>query len=473
MKPRRGDKRLNNVITPLLQAAGIVKGQQNQSSSGDSLFQSLFQQVSTDKNTELSLNKDSKSNQDLDLQDKQDIQVILQAFFDKLPDNGSMQLKEQPANAWELMEQVLGEDKLTAYLPDQIKVKAETILKDIKADHNNLSVEGLLEKLQGLQSYLMNTDNIHYVSKNAAQEKAASSHVFSSEFMGNRPANTAVSLQKTTVGQAAPVKETESNAAWLKLQGRTSISESHGTQTLVKKNTPTDQLTVKQQPSNASASMQHAVGKQTVTETAKAIQSIVESSNRAGKSSLGNVVNQQQEESIPLDSKQVSNFQMSKQEQLVFHLKQADQVPQQAGKELVEKIEQAVKFSGILSDRNGLKELSIQLRPGNLGDLQVKLHRENGEITVQIIAASKQAKDMLDSNISSLKHMFSPHQVSILERVDQPDGSQAERNTDQSFQDNADEERKEKQQEQRNNLARENTDFAFADILSEQKEIRI
>jgi flagellar hook-length control protein FliK len=465
---------LNNVITPLLPAARIVKAQQNHSSSENSLFQSLFQQVNTGKNTELSANKDSKSNQVLDLQDKQDIQVILQAFFDKLPDNETVELKEQPANAWELMEQVLGEDKLTAYLPDQIKVKAEAILKDIKAEQNDISVEGLLEKLQGLQTYLMHTDSNHYMSKDVSQEKAASSHVFFSKFTENRPANTAaVSLQKTTIEQAAPVKETESNAALLKLQGRTPISDSHGTQELVKKNTPTDQLTVKQQPSNTSAAMQYAVSKQTVTETAKAIQSIVESSNKSGNTLLNNAANQQQEESAPIDSKQVSSFQMSKQEQLVFHLKQADQVPQQAGKELVEKLEQAVKFSGILSDRNGLKELSIQLRPGNLGDLQVKLHRENGEITVQIIAASKQAKDMLDSNISSLKHMFSPHQVSILERVDQTHGAPAERNTDQSFQDNADEERKEKQQEQQSNSVRENTEFAFADILSEQKEIRI
>ncbi|SNZ09634.1 flagellar hook-length control protein FliK [Terribacillus aidingensis] len=465
---------MNNVITPLLPGTGVVKGQQNQSSSGDSLFQNLFQQVSTDKQTEFAVNKDSGSSQVLDVQDKQDIQVILEAFFDKLPDNESMQLKGQPENAWELMEQVLGADKLTAYLPDQIKVKAETILKEIKADQNELSAEGLLEELQGLQSYLINTDSNHSVSKNGMQEKAASSHVFLSEFIGDRQANTAaVSLQKTSTGQAAPVKETESNTALLKLRGLIPNSESNGTQELGKKNAPTDQLIVKQLPSNASASLQQSVGKQTVTETAKVIQSIVESSNTAGKSLLSNVAKQQQEEITPLDSKQVSNFQMSKQEQLVFHLKQADQVPHQAGKELVEKLEQAVKFSGILSDRNGMKELSIQLRPGNLGDLQVKLIRENGEITVQIIAASKQARDMLDSNISSLKHMFSPHQVSILERVDQPQESPAERNADQSFRDNADEERKDKQQEQQDNRARENTDFAFADILSEQKEIRI
>ncbi|QXE03100.1 flagellar hook-length control protein FliK [Terribacillus sp. DMT04] len=465
---------MNNIITPLLPAVGVVKGQQNQSSSGDKLFQNLFQQVSKDKNIELAVNEDPKSNQVLNLQDKQDIQVILQAFFDKLPDNESLQLKEQPANAWELMEQVLGADKLTAYLPEQIKGKAETILTDIKTDQNELSVEGLLEGLQELQSYLMNSGSMQPVSKNGTQEKAAASHVFLSEFMGNQQVNTgAVSLQKTTIGQAAPVKETESNSVLLKLRGSIPISESHETQELVKKNTPADQLTVRQHPSNAAVATQYSVGKHTVTETAKAIQSIVESSNRTEKSQLGNVANQLQEEPTPLDSKQVSNFQISKQEQLVFHLKQADQVPQQAGKELVEKLEQAVKFSGILSDRNGLKELSIQLRPGNLGDLQVKLLRENGEITVQIIAASKQAKDMLDSNISSLKHMFSPHQVSVLERVDQPQGAPAERNADQSFRDNADEERKDKQQEQQGNHAREHTDFAFADILSEQKEIRI
>ncbi len=209
------------------------------------------------------------------------------------------------------------------------------------------------------------------------------------------------------------------------------------------------------------------------TETANAVRQLVDAAAKGGEEKIPtSSAATQQRDSQLVDQKQVSMFQVPKQEQLVFHLKQADQMPEQASEELIQKLEQAVKFSGILSDRNGLKELSIQLKPGNLGDLQVKLVRENGDITVQILATSKQAKDLLESNISSLKHMFSPHQVTIYERADQIQTASPERNDQQMFQEN-DEEQPDRQQGQQENVMLEDNESTFADILLEQKEIKI
>lgn len=103
---------------------------------------------------------------------------------------------------------------------------------------------------------------------------------------------------------------------------------------------------------------------------------------------------------------------ITKVEQYVIHLNQT-QNTQSAGQQLVDKFQEVMQTSKFLSMNNGTTQLSIALRPANLGEIMVKLTQINGEMTVKIIVASAAAKDMLESNMHQLKHMFSPQQVVI------------------------------------------------------------
>ncbi|MFS0561205.1 flagellar hook-length control protein FliK [Terribacillus sp. 179-K 1B1 HS] len=460
---------MNNMILSLPSAQAVPTLQaQKKTTVGSDVFQSLFQQATAKTNNEI-LNYPEGSVPEMeDLQDKQDMQVVLKAFFDKSPSEDSLDLKEQPEDAWELVEQVLGEDILAAFLPTQLKNKAEEVLRNIKPSEQESGVQDILAQLAELQIKLANSDaaansnGIGAFLQQTLPAKTNSAALSTLIQAGNQSSET--QAENTDVQKHAP--KDLSMATTSPSNKRDALSLFQPAKAMTATNTM-DSQTVRNQ-----TALQELKQTPKLTEAANAIRQVVEAAKdeTAQTSKAGST--QPKQELQNFDAKQVSTLQVSKQEQLVFHLKQAEQAPEQAGKELVQKIEQAVKFSGMLSDRNGLKELSIQLRPGNLGDLQVKLVRENGDITVQIVAASKQAKEMLDSNISSLKHMFSPHQVSITERVDQIQTASSERSSQQQFQD-ANEEQQNRERGQQEQHSQDSFDAAFAEILSEQEELKV
>ncbi|PAD37008.1 hypothetical protein CHH48_01940 [Terribacillus saccharophilus] len=463
---KRRVRQLNNVIMSLLPTSTATNVQRNTSAPSD-VFQSLFQQVSS-KTGEPTVNDQAGSETLLsDVQNQQDMQVILEALFDKVPSDGSLELEEQPEDAWELMEQVLGEDQLAAYLPKQFKEMAENVLQTIKPKDKESAVSDLLAQLGQLQEQLK-TGSLPVTgsTKEMVSLQALPSSNFSIMSLPNKKETEVTkSAADNTSAQKAAKNEVVSETLAAKLDRRDTLS------VLSNRSVTGSGLLEAHAVRNQAALTQQSETKR--TETANAVRQLVNAAANGGEEKLPtSTAAAQQRDSQALDQKQVSLFQVPKQEQLVFHLKQADQTPEQASEELIQKLEQAVKFSGILSDRNGLKELSIQLKPGNLGDLQVKLVRENGDITVQILATSKQAKDLLESNISSLKHMFSPHQVTISERADQFQTTSAESNDQQTFQEK-DEEQSDRQQRQQENVMLEENQSTFADILHEQKEIKV
>src|SRR5699024_11536505 len=65
----------------------------------------------------------------------------------------------------------------------------------------------------------------------------------------------------------------------------------------------------------------------------------------------------------------------------------------------------------------GVNQLSIALRPENLGDIFVRFIETNGEMTVKILVTSQVTKQAMEANLHQLKNMFSPHQV-IIEKQD-------------------------------------------------------
>ncbi|WP_170061601.1 flagellar hook-length control protein FliK [Terribacillus saccharophilus] len=461
---------MNNVIMSMLPTSITPKVQQSTSAPSD-VFQSLFRQVSSKTGDQVIKDQAGSETMLLDSQDQQDMQVILEALFDKVPSNGSLELEEQeqPEDAWELLEQVLGEEQLTAYLPTQLKELAENVLQNIKPTDKNSAVSDLLAQLEQLQEQLTNGSlpAATGLASNSAKEITSLQIMTSSNFsmsLTNKKETqvTQTAADNTSVQKAANNSVVSDTLSADRRDALSALSNRLATgSSLQEAQTARNQTALTQQPETKR------------TETANAVRQLVDAAAKGGEEKIPtSLAATQQRDSQLVDQKQVSMFQVPKQEQLVFHLKQADQMPEQASEELIQKLEQAVKFSGILSDRNGLKELSIQLKPGNLGDLQVKLVRENGDITVQILATSKQAKDLLESNISSLKHMFSPHQVTISERADQIQTASPERNDQQMFQKN-DEEQPDRQQRQQENVMLEDNESTFADILLEQKEIKI
>ncbi|MFZ3576609.1 flagellar hook-length control protein FliK [Virgibacillus sp. DJP39] len=159
----------------------------------------------------------------------------------------------------------------------------------------------------------------------------------------------------------------------------------------------------------------------------------------------------------------------TKVEQYVIHLNQS-QTNQSKGQQLVEKFQKVVQSSKFLTMNNGSTQLSLSLRPANLGEMMVKLTQINGEMTVKIIVASAAARDMLESNMQQLKHMFSPQQV-VIEKQD------IHTNQTQSMQQNKDqqamnkENQSQSEQSESDEQKQSNDDFEkqFHEILMNEK----
>lgn len=102
---------------------------------------------------------------------------------------------------------------------------------------------------------------------------------------------------------------------------------------------------------------------------------------------------------------------MSKLEQFMIHINESQPLP--SDKQLLEQFQAVLKSSAFLAKTNGMNQLSITLKPHNLGEMMVRLTEVDGEMTVKIIVNSHAAKNMLESNMHQLRNMFSPQQVVI------------------------------------------------------------
>lgn len=124
---------------------------------------------------------------------------------------------------------------------------------------------------------------------------------------------------------------------------------------------------------------------------------------------------------------------MSKLEQYVVHVQLTQDSPT-VDKQLMSQFEKAIQTTGFLQSP-GRSQLTIALNPGNLGDILIRFTEINGEMTVKMVVATAQAKEMLESNLHQLKHMFSPHQV-VIERQEptiQTTQEAQQEQADQSF----------------------------------------
>jgi flagellar hook-length control protein FliK len=163
------------------------------------------------------------------------------------------------------------------------------------------------------------------------------------------------------------------------------------------------------------------------------------------------------------------NTVMPKLEQYVIYVNQ-NQTNQSVEQQVMDQFQQVMKSSKFLSMPNGLNQLSIALRPQNLGEMMVRLTQINGEMTVNIVVTTQAAKEMLESNINQLKHMFSPQQV-VIERQDVAAGqaqSQSKQNDEQLFNEH-NQSQSEQSNQQEGNRNEEDFEAHLNDLILNEK----
>ncbi|SFF70503.1 flagellar hook-length control protein FliK [Halobacillus alkaliphilus] len=158
---------------------------------------------------------------------------------------------------------------------------------------------------------------------------------------------------------------------------------------------------------------------------------------------------------------------ISRVEQHVIQVHQnqsSSSVPNQFMKEL----ERILQSSRWFTSKPGSMEMQLRLKPNNLGEMMVKFAQINGELTVKIIASSQAAKEMLESNMGQLRHMFSPQQV-VVEKNE----GLSDQQSFYSFDEEQDghEEQKDKQSNQVNSNSEDKSEdeMSFYDILMNEK----
>lgn len=108
---------------------------------------------------------------------------------------------------------------------------------------------------------------------------------------------------------------------------------------------------------------------------------------------------------------------VSKKEQWLALASSSSRV-EEISNQLVRKITTALQHSPFLKNSNHSQQLTISLQPAHLGDITIRMAQVNGEMTVQLLTASKATKELLESNITQLRYLFAPQQISI-EREEQ------------------------------------------------------
>ncbi|SDB88671.1 Flagellar hook-length control protein FliK [Pelagirhabdus alkalitolerans] len=128
-------------------------------------------------------------------------------------------------------------------------------------------------------------------------------------------------------------------------------------------------------------------------------------------------------------------------EQLSVHLSGNTESVDSMAEELLAKFEQAMAQSKLSFGKTGSNQLMLRLTPESLGNVLVEMTEIDGEMMVKLTASSQLAKEALEANMKELRHMFSPHNVTVEKQepetltVDQQSNSQQtneEEQTDQN-----------------------------------------
>lgn len=72
------------------------------------------------------------------------------------------------------------------------------------------------------------------------------------------------------------------------------------------------------------------------------------------------------------------------------------------------RIEAALQRAPFRSGADGTKVFTVRLYPEQLGELVVKLERNNGELVVKLFASNQEAKQLLQSQMQQLQQTLQP-----------------------------------------------------------------
>ena len=81
--------------------------------------------------------------------------------------------------------------------------------------------------------------------------------------------------------------------------------------------------------------------------------------------------------------------------------------------QVLEQLQNIMKQSKFTTSPNGTNQLMLKLNPAHLGTLTIKLIENNGEMIARIIASSKTAKEVIETNLNSLRHVFTTQNISV------------------------------------------------------------
>lgn len=87
--------------------------------------------------------------------------------------------------------------------------------------------------------------------------------------------------------------------------------------------------------------------------------------------------------------------------------------PKPMQQQFIEQFQKIIQKSQFTSFANGNAQLTLKLNPEHLGTLSIKLIQTNGEMAARIIASTQSAKDLIESNLHQLRHLFAGQNVQV------------------------------------------------------------
>ncbi|GAA0495620.1 hypothetical protein GCM10008986_22980 [Salinibacillus aidingensis] len=170
----------------------------------------------------------------------------------------------------------------------------------------------------------------------------------------------------------------------------------------------------------------------------------------------------------------VDSMPMSKVEQFTIYLQRngGNQAATNNSHDFMEQFQKIIKSSRFIQNE-GSSQLTLKLKPAHLGDMVVKFTQINGEMAVRIAVSSQAAKEMLESNINQLRHMFQPNQVVIDKQAEpilaQPSSSYLNFSQNEEEQEQRGDTYHHDQLEDEENTDEDYEDKSFEDYLNQTK----
>ncbi|WLR52341.1 flagellar hook-length control protein FliK [Bacillus tianshenii] len=274
---------------------------------------------------------------------------------------------------------------LLSSLPQELSQKLQSLFQ------NNSTMEGILESIKGWEpkeqflAMLMGMTNLEKQMSKEQQQ-------LFSKMLENIKAQ--VQLPKG--------KEIASLAEFVKALTKEAGKEDKGVMQVLANNIPNEKKDLHSLNNRFYNTINHALlkGEKNRTEDKQSLPQGV-------KQVLDSLNTKTEQIGVRLDSEQP---QQRLQQTIQLNPNQAKPSMQQQFVEQFQKIMQNSRFA---SFTNGNAQLTLKLNPEHLGTLSIKLVQMNGEMAARIIASTQSAKDLIESNIHQLRHLFSGQNVQV------------------------------------------------------------